>query len=54
MANIDEVRELISRRKPLIVMLSESCTTGDINDNEIECEGYELYRNDSHSRYTGG
>lgn len=53
-AHIDEIKDLMFRRKPLIVILSETCTTGDINDCEIECEGYNVYRTDSHTRMTGG
>lgn len=37
-----------------MLMLSETCLTEDINENEIECEGYQCFRNDSHSRHTGG
>lgn len=34
--------------------MSETCLTDDIGDNEVECAGYKLLRNDSHSRHTGG
>lgn len=48
------MKDLMSRRKPLIVILSETCTTDDIKDCEIECVGYDTYRIDSHTRMTGG
>lgn len=53
-AHIDEIRDLLFRRKPLVAILSETCTTSDIEDSEIECEGYDTYRIDSHTRMTGG
>lgn len=53
-AHVDEVHEFLMRKKPLVVMLSETCMTEEIIDNEIDCEGYKSFRNDSHSRYTGG
>lgn len=52
--HIDEIRDLMFRRKPLVVLLSETCTTEGIKDCEIECDGYETYRIDSHTRMTGG
>lgn len=53
-AHIDEIKDLMRRRKPLIVLLSETCTTENIQDCEIDCDGYETYRIDSHTRMTGG
>lgn len=53
-AHIDEVRDLVGRHKPLVVFLSETCLTEEIEDHEVECEEYNFYRNDSHSRHTGG
>ncbi|KAJ6634609.1 hypothetical protein Bhyg_13184 [Pseudolycoriella hygida] len=53
-AHVDEIRDLMFRRKPLIVILSETCTTSEIKDCEIECEGYQTHRVDSHTRMTGG
>lgn len=52
--HLEEVHEFLLRKKPLILILSETCLTNEINDNEIECEGYKCFRNDSHSRHTGG
>lgn len=37
-----------------MLLTSETCLTEDICDNEIDCDGYKTFRNDSHSRYTGG
>lgn len=39
-----------------MLLLSETCLglTKEIGQNEIDCEGYVCYRNDSHSRHTGG
>lgn len=42
------------RKKPLVLLTCSTCVTGDIADSEIECEGYNCFRNDSHSRHTGG
>lgn len=38
MAHIDEVRELAIRKKPLIIILTETCATSDLNDSEIVVE----------------
>lgn len=54
MAHLDEVKELIERRKPLILVLTETCVTININDEEISIEGYVCYNLNSHSRMTGG
>lgn len=53
-AHIDEIHELITRRKPILLAVSETCVTNQIEDSEIECEGYNCIRVDSHSRMTGG
>lgn len=53
MSHIDEVRELAFREKPLIIMLSETCVTKDIDESEISIEGYVCYNVQSHSRFTG-
>lgn len=53
-AHVDEVHEFLLRKNPLALFVSETCLTSDINDNEIECEGYNCFRNDTHSRHTGG
>lgn len=37
-----------------MLMLSKTCLTKEIDQNEIDCEGYVCHRNDSHSRHTGG
>lgn len=54
MAHVEEVHEFVLRKKTLMLLLSETCLTKEITENEIECEGYVCYRNDSHSRHTGG
>lgn len=54
LAHVEEVHEFLLRKKPLALLVSETCLTDEINDNEIECEGYRCFRNNSHSRYTGG
>lgn len=54
LSNIIELRILINKEKPLIVLLSETHVTENINDSEIEIENYNLLRCDSHSRHTGG
>lgn len=53
-AHIDEVREMLDRRKPVVLMISETHVTEDINSCEIECVDYKCVRNNSHSRFTGG
>lgn len=53
-SNIDGVRKLLIDKKPMILMVSETCLTESIEDCEIECDGYVAYRNDSTSRHTGG
>ena len=45
---------MISTIKPAIILCSETCTTVDITDNEINLDMYKLIRCDSHSRHTGG
>lgn len=52
--HVEEVHEFLLRKKPIILLMSETCLTDEINDNEIECEGYKCFRNNSHSRPTGG
>lgn len=54
LAHLEDVRDILKRRKPIILMASETCLSEEINDNEIECERYKCFRNDSHSRHTGG
>lgn len=53
-AHIDEISELLSREKPIVLAVRESCTTDQIEEVEIECPGYKCMRVDSHSRMTGG
>lgn len=53
-AHVEEVQEFLLRKRPLMLCLSETCLTKEIDESEIECEGYICYRNDSHSKHTGG
>lgn len=53
-AHIDEINEMLARRKPIALAVSESCVTKEIENSEIECNGYKCVRVDSHSRMTGG
>lgn len=54
LSNIDELRLLINQKKPLLVLLSETHVTENINESEIQVLNYNLLRCDSHSRHTGG
>lgn len=40
--------------KPAIILCSETCTTKDIEDKELEIATFNMIRCDSHSRHTGG
>lgn len=51
---MDEVHEFLLRKKPLMLLISSTSLTEEIEDNEIDCDGYKCFRNDSHSRHTGG
>jgi exonuclease III len=50
----EELKQLIDEKDPLIIFLSETRTTMDIEDIEINIEGFSIIRCDSTSRYTGG
>lgn len=54
LGHIEELHEFLMREKPLVLLTCSTGLTNEINDNEIECEGYTFHRNDSHSRHTGG
>jgi hypothetical protein len=45
---------MIVQKKPVLVCLSETRTTAEIDDNEIYMYGYTTIRNDSQTRHTGG
>lgn len=53
-ANFDMFEELCKKKKPKILMLSETHVTDDFKDAEINIEGYKIERCDSNSRHTGG
>ena len=53
-AHREEINEMMMRKKPLALAVSESCLTDQIEDVEIVCQGYKCMRVDSHSRMTGG
>lgn len=52
--NICELRYVIRTIKPDICVSSETHATVDILNSEINIQGYQLVRTDSHSRHTGG
>lgn len=54
LSHIVQVRDILKRRKPAVLCLSETCVTGDIEDFELNCVGYNCERCDSTSRHTGG
>jgi exonuclease III len=53
-SNYDEIKKLIELKKPVLVCLSETRTTEEIDDNEIYMYGYTTIRNNSLNRHTGG
>lgn len=52
--HVNQIREILKRQKPRVLLLSETCLTKDIEDFEVECSGYVCIRCDSKSRHTGG
>lgn len=54
LTNITELKLIIRKIKPLIVILSETHVTDDIQDSELMIRDYDLCRCDSESRHTGG
>lgn len=53
--NKDEIEELIMvQKQPDILVLTETRTTADIDDNEISFTGYATVRCDAENRRTGG
>jgi exonuclease III len=50
----NEIVQLINTNEPKILCLSETRVTKDIEDFEIDIDGYQCIRGDSSSRYTGG
>lgn len=54
LAHKDEIEELIIDKKPLIVCLTETRVTDDINDTELLIDNYNYIRVNSESRHTGG
>jgi hypothetical protein len=54
LSNKIEIEMLVEEKKPKILFLSETRITSDISDHEIEIDGYDVVRCDSHTRHTGG
>lgn len=54
LSHIAQVRDILKRRKPAVLFLSETCVTSDIEEFETRCTGYSCERCDSSSRHTGG
>lgn len=52
--NKDQIVTYIVCYNPSIILLSESRTTADCQDNELHIENYRVIRCDSTSRHTGG
>lgn len=52
--HVNQIREILKTKKPQVLLLSETCLTIDIEDFEVECNGYICVRCDSKSRHTGG
>ena len=52
--NKNELENMIKIKKPAMILCSETCSTVNINDNELIINTYKIVRCDSHSRHTGG
>jgi hypothetical protein len=52
--NYNEIKLLVQDMKPVLLFLSETRVTSDIEDNEIYLYGYTTIRNNSCTRHTGG
>jgi exonuclease III len=52
--NIEELKYVIHKQKPVLCIVSETHTTTDILNNEVNINGFKLLRTDSHSSRTGG
>ena len=53
-AHINELRIFAFEFKPKILLLSETRTVENMTDAELDIEGYNIFRCDSHNRHTGG
>ncbi|XP_067619860.1 repetitive organellar protein-like [Eurosta solidaginis] len=53
-SNKCELEVLAEVHTPSIILCSETCTTKDVEDSELEIASYNMVRCDSHSRHTGG
>jgi exonuclease III len=54
MANKNQIDVLVKEKAPDVIFMSETRTTDEILDHEINVDGYKIVRCDSHSRHTGG
>lgn len=54
LAHKDEIEELIVYKQPLVICLTESRVTNDINETELIIDNYNFIRVDSENRFTGG
>lgn len=52
--NYDKIEQMITNKKPWIVLMSETHLTSGIENSEVNIKGYTLIRCDSHSIKTGG
>lgn len=53
-SKFDEIYNFVITASPLLVCLTETRLTEDINDFEINIQGYQIIRVDSENRFTGG
>lgn len=51
---MNQLKVLVAIKKPTAVILSETHITEDISEREINMQGYNIIRCNSHSRHTGG
>lgn len=54
MSNLPKIEKMIHDNDPLMFICTETRTTTEINDGEINIRGYEMIRSDSPSRHRGG
>lgn len=53
-AKYDQIYSFLINKRPLIACVTEARITEQIQDHEIEIDGYFICRVDSDSRHTGG
>lgn len=52
--NFGELKYVIKKRKPSVILLNETHVTIDCDTNDLKLNGYNFIKCDSHSKHTGG